>query len=42
MEWAGVNVLSDFGLADVSSPRPQTPPNATVEVPSATLNSSAR
>ncbi|XVF07568.1 hypothetical protein REPUB_Repub06bG0150600 [Reevesia pubescens] len=43
VEWSGVDILhSDFGMADVSTPRPQTPPSRMTEVPSSDFNSNHR
>lgn len=43
IEWNGEDMLNgDFGLPDVSTPRPQTPPSGIVEVPSHAVNFSQR
>ncbi|KAK9290630.1 hypothetical protein L1049_008802 [Liquidambar formosana] len=43
VEWNGVDMLhADFGMADVSTPRPQTPPSGVTEVPPAAVNSTQR
>ncbi|XP_022766988.1 transcription factor E2FA-like isoform X2 [Durio zibethinus] len=40
VEWSGVDMLhTDFGMADVRTPRPQTPPSRMTEVPSSDFNS---
>lgn len=39
IEWNGEDMLNaDFGLPDVSTPRPQTPPSGIVEMPSHAAN----
>ncbi|KAJ4705371.1 Transcription factor [Melia azedarach] len=43
VEWNGVNMLHpDFGMSDVCSPRPQTPPSRVSEAPSTDFNSTHR
>ncbi|KAK6944101.1 E2F/DP family, winged-helix DNA-binding domain [Dillenia turbinata] len=43
VDWNGEELLhTDFGMAGVSTPRPQTPPSVVTEVPSATINSVQR
>ncbi|XP_022747596.1 transcription factor E2FA-like isoform X2 [Durio zibethinus] len=42
-EWSGVDMFHpDYGMADVSTPRPQTPPSSMAEVPSSNFNSTRR
>ena len=39
VEWDGVDVLrEEFGMADIGTPRPQTPPSCGVDVPPAAAN----
>ncbi|KAA3466870.1 transcription factor E2FA-like isoform X1 [Gossypium australe] len=43
VEWSGVDILdANFGMADISTPRPQSPPSRMVEVPSSAFNSTHR
>lgn len=43
VEWDGVDMLnSEFGIADVSAPLPQTPPSGLNEEPSTAVNSTHR
>ncbi|XP_057981917.1 transcription factor E2FA [Malania oleifera] len=43
VEWNGMDMLhTEFGMVDVSTPRPQTPPSGIAEVPSAAVNSSQK
>ncbi|KAB2045296.1 hypothetical protein ES319_D01G150900v1 [Gossypium barbadense] len=43
VEWSGVDILdANFGMADISTPRPQSPPSRMVEVPSPAFNSTHR
>ncbi|MBA0819829.1 hypothetical protein Gohar_022126, partial [Gossypium harknessii] len=40
VEWSGVDMLhSDFGMAEVGTPRPETPPSRMTEVPSSDFKS---
>ncbi|KAG8479823.1 hypothetical protein CXB51_029318 [Gossypium anomalum] len=40
VEWSGVDLLhSDFGMAEVGTPRPETPPSRMTEVPSSDVKS---
>ncbi|KAB2060028.1 hypothetical protein ES319_A11G349700v1 [Gossypium barbadense] len=40
VEWSGVDLLhSDFGMAEVGTPRPETPPSRMTEVPSSDFKS---
>ncbi|XWS56051.1 hypothetical protein CRYUN_Cryun09bG0053500 [Craigia yunnanensis] len=43
VEWSGVDMIhADFGMADISTPRPQTPPSRMIEVPSSDFNTTHR
>ncbi|XP_022744715.1 transcription factor E2FA-like isoform X2 [Durio zibethinus] len=43
VEWSGVDMLhADFGMANISTPRPQTPPSRLTEVPSSDFDSTHR
>ncbi|KAG8503397.1 hypothetical protein CXB51_001315 [Gossypium anomalum] len=43
VEWSGVDILdANFGMANISTPRPQSPPSRMVEVPSSAFNSTHR
>ncbi|KAF3442722.1 hypothetical protein FNV43_RR16639 [Rhamnella rubrinervis] len=43
VDWNGADMLhADFGLADVSTPRPQTPPSGMAEVPTTSVDFSQR
>ncbi|KAK8546259.1 hypothetical protein V6N12_027054 [Hibiscus sabdariffa] len=42
-EWSGVDMLdANFGMVDISTPRPQSSPSRMVEVPSSAFNSTHR
>ncbi|KAK8651268.1 hypothetical protein V6N13_140876 [Hibiscus sabdariffa] len=43
VEWSGVDMLdANFGMVDISTPRPQSSPSRMVEVPSSAFNSTHR
>lgn len=43
VEWNGVDMLNaEFGMADVSTPLPQTPPSGLTEGPSTAVNPTHR
>ncbi|KAL6988521.1 E2F transcription factor 3 [Sarracenia purpurea var. burkii] len=43
VEWDGVDMLrEEFGMADIGTPRPQTPPSGVTDVPSAAVNVNQR
>ncbi|OMO82525.1 hypothetical protein CCACVL1_11927 [Corchorus capsularis] len=43
VEWSGVDMLhADFGMADISTPRPQTPPSRVIDIPPSDFNSMRR
>uniref|UniRef100_A0A5B7BK93 Putative transcription factor E2FA isoform X2 n=1 Tax=Davidia involucrata TaxID=16924 RepID=A0A5B7BK93_DAVIN len=43
IEWNAVDMLhEEFGIADVGTPRPQTPPSGVADMPSAAVNSTHR
>lgn len=43
VEWDGVDLLNEeFGMADVGSPRPQTPPSGVADVASTAVSTTQR
>lgn len=39
VEWDGVDILrEEFGMAEIGTPRPQTPPCESTDVPSAVVS----
>lgn len=43
VEWDGVDILrEEFGMAEIGTPRPQTPPCGSTDVPSAVVSFNKR